>query len=258
MAQLSRHRARHLIAWLAVLPLVPAVAQAELDLVGTWHVLVHYTDDHSNSPDQQRWLDRVWVFSRKGKKLYWAEYPIVVFSDEKGRFERSAVGYSRVLGAWEPSEAQRRNIQAGLEINSRGAKKKSLRGSDEEGWHTTARARPGSASIITYQENWSVESLQALPLFVQEDVMASARSESLEGVTRYETTAVETGGSVLIGRYDRDGSRRGTFRMTRSGAARPLTERSQREVQADALRRSGVESDPGEGGEQPVVPPDAR
>jgi len=240
MAQLPRGRTRALTAatvlW-AALGLAPA-AVADVDLAGSWHVLVHYKDDATSHPERERWLDRLWVFEEKNGKLYWTEYPIVVFSDESGRFERRSSGqYARVLGEWEPSETQQSNIRAGLQTNSRGSKKKKLKGSDVEGWKTTYRARPGSASVITYQENWSIAEESDLPVFVQEDVMSSMRTETLEGVTRYTTQGVE--GDVLVGSYVRDGTRHGTFRMTPSGGAIPLEKRDQREIQADAARRSG-------------------
>ena len=248
MAKLPRRGARDLkrlllaCCCLALLLLAPAAARAEIDLVGTWHVLVHYTDDNSSHPDEMRWSDRIWVFEKKGSKLRWTEYPIVVFSDDSGRFERRSTGqYARVIGAWEPSESQLANIEAGLKINTRGSKKKSLRGSDEEGWHTTSRARAASASVITYQENWSIEGLPDLPVFVQEDMMGSGRSETMEGVARYETTAVEESGDVLVGRYERDGTRHGSFRMRRSGEVGTLEEKSQSEIQAQGVRR-GLET----------------
>jgi hypothetical protein len=219
-----------------------APARAELDLVGTWHVLIHYTDDHAQDPEQVRWSDRVWVFERKGDRLTWSEYPIAIFSDETGRFETLPSGQnSRVLGAWEPNEAQRQDIASGLDVNSRGSKKKTLSGSDAEGWTTTSRAQAASASMITYQENWRIESPTGLPVFTQEDVMASARTETLEGGARFATTAVEKGGRVLTGSYERDGTRRGTFRMTRSGKVSFPEGKTQSERQREVLR--GLEAD---------------
>ena len=243
MAQLPRGRTLALTAaavLVTALGLAPA-AVAEVDLTGSWHVLVHYKDESTSHPERERWLDRLWVFEEKNGKLYWTEYPIVVFADETGRFERRSSGqYARVLGSWEPSDSQLANIQAGLQVNSRGSKKKKLKGSDAKGWASTYRARPGSASVITYQENWSVTGEEGLPVFLQEDVMSSARTETLEGTTRYKTRAVESAGDVLVGSYERDGTRHGSFRMTRSGGAVPLKKRDQREIQADAARRSGL------------------
>jgi hypothetical protein len=246
MAQLPRRRTQHLkpfaAAALRVLPVLPlalaSVSSAQVELEGTWHVLVHYTDDNSTHPEQPRWQDRVWAFERKGSRLQWIEYPIAVFEDEGGRFERRSTGqYARVLGSWEPDANQLADIRDGLKVNTRGMKKKSLRGSDAAGWRTTHRSRAASASVITYQENWGIEGLPRLPVFVQEDVMASARSETLEGVTRYETTAVGDGGELLEGRYERDGSRHGTFQMRRAGEVGMLEEKSQSEIQAQGARR---------------------
>jgi len=240
MAQLPGRPALHLKNLLLAGALLLAAAPAgAADLIGSWHVLVHYRDANSGKPEQVRWQDRVWVFERKGSRLRWTEYPIVVFGNDSGRFERRQSGqYARVLGAWEPSDAQLANIAAGLKINSRGAKKKSLRGSDAGGWASTARAQAASASVITYQENWSIQGAEALPVFEQQDVMSSARTETLEGVTRFETTAVEAGGDVLVGRFQRDGTREGTFTMRRSGAVGRLEERNQAAIQQAAFQRS--------------------
>jgi hypothetical protein len=242
MAQLPGRRTAHLIA-AALLLLVAPAAGAQVDLEGTWHVLVHYTDDSTTHPDQQRWLDRVWAFERKGSRLEWVEYPIAVFDDETGRFERRATGqYARTLGAWEPTPDQLENIRDGVRVNTRGMKRKSLRGSDAGGWHTVSRARAGSASVITYQENWSIEGMPKLPAFVQQDVLGSLRSDTLEGETRYETTSVEEGGELLLGSYERDGTRHGSFQMRRAGPVGALEEKTQEEIQAQAFRRGMASS----------------
>ena len=245
MAQLPRRAAQHLSPLVAAALLLPALAwlpaeaAAQVDLEGTWHVLVHYTDDNSSHPDQPRWLDRVWAFERKGSRLQWIEYPIAVFEKEKGRFERRSTGqYARVLGAWEPDADQLANIEAGLRVNTRGRKKKSLRGSDEGGWDTTHRARAASASVVTYQENWRIEGMPRLPIFIQQDLLGSGRSETLEGVTRYETTSVGAGGDLIEGRYERDGTRHGSFQLRRAGQVGMLEEKSQREIQEQGARRA--------------------
>ncbi len=220
-----------------------------VDLLGTWHVLVHFTDANAGNPEAERWDDRVWSFERKGPGLRWVEYPLVIFSDESGRFE--ALGSnraSRVLAFWEPNEGQRAQIAHGLEVNPRGRVEKRLGGSDAAGWRSDDSARPGSASVLTYVETWSIEGLQGLPVFTQVDVLGSGRSDSLEGVTRYSATEVSAGGEELRGRFERDGTRSGTFRMRRAGAVRDVegSGRTQGQRALDALR--GVE---GQGEEVP-------
>ncbi len=241
MAIVSRHRAMYLTTLLATLarPIsarlrlaacaalaalawpAPSLAEDGVDLIGTWHVLVHYRDDHTVRPEQERWDDKVWVFERSGSRLRWTEYPIVVFTDSSGRFERLGTsGASRVLHAWEPNGGQLAEIHRGLQYNTRGSKSKALRGSDADGWASQRRSGAVSASVITYTENWIIEGMPARPVFTRNDVMGSARTENVEGVTKYATVEVDAGGDVLRGTFERDGSRHGTFRMMRSGEAR--------------------------------------
>jgi hypothetical protein len=200
--------------WLSA---APAGADDSLDLIGTWHVLIHYTDDNTHAPEQLRWDDRVWEFEQAGSQLRWTEYPIVVFQDSDGRFENLGGSHaSRVLHAWEPNDRQRAQIEGGLEVSKRGRLSKTLRKRDGE-WRSAGRTQAASASIVTYQQNWSIEGDLAKPTFRREDVLGAASTDTLEGVTLYTTTEVQPGANVLVGSFERDGTRHGTFRMTRSG-----------------------------------------
>lgn len=188
------------------------------DLLGSWHVLVHYKDSGSDHPDRERWVDRVWKFEREGDRILWTDYPIVVFDDETGRFERLGTNrQSRVLHFWEPNESQIENVQSGLEVNQRGAKSKTLRLDDEGVWTSATRARPESMNFISYVENWSIAGLPDAPVFERSDSLSSGMTETLEGTARYTTTAVGPDGLLLSGRFERDGTQEGTFRMMRSG-----------------------------------------
>ncbi|HXK23483.1 MAG TPA: hypothetical protein VMS55_12485 [Myxococcota bacterium] len=208
--------ARALFALAALLVFAAAAPTRAVELVGTWYVLVHYKDDHSENPDAERWDDRVWVFEKDGNRLRWTEYPIAVFEDESGRFERRDTGqYARILHYWEPSEAQLADIKDGLQVNTRGTKTKTLRGSDAQGWSSGRRAGAASASVVTYEEVWSIDDPEKLPVFKRSDFMGSGRSDTLEGTTEYATQKIE--GGVLSGSFERDGSRHGDFRMMPSG-----------------------------------------
>jgi murein DD-endopeptidase MepM/ murein hydrolase activator NlpD len=217
----------------------PSAHARELDLVGSWYVLVHYKDENATNADQERWDDRVWVFERKARRLRWVEYPIVVFEDEGGRFERRHTGqYARILHYWEPNAAQRANIAAGLKVNSRGSKNKSLRGSDAKGWASGRRGSAASASVVTYEEVWTIDGMPDLPVFRRADFMGGGRTDTMEGLTEYATTKRE-GDDWLEGTFVRDGSRRGTFRMMRAGAVGGLdAHKSQSDIQQEAFRRS--------------------
>jgi hypothetical protein len=212
--------ARLLLGALALLVVAIPVRPAEaVDMIGTWHVLIHYQDSVTEHPERERWEDRIWEFEQEGSRLRWTDYPIVVFSDQNGRFEQLGGNRaSRVLGFWEPNAGQLAQIHEGLEINSRGSRSKALRGSDAEGW-TSGKKKGGyqSARFITFQEIWQITGLSDRPTFIRDDVLGSAAAENLEGRTIWEGESVESGGNVIRGRYDRDGTRIGTFRIMRSG-----------------------------------------
>lgn len=195
----------------------PAEALEMEDLLGSWHVLAHYKDSGTDHPDRERWVDRVWKFEREGDRIKWTDYPIVVFDQPDGRFERLGTNrQSRILAFWEPNDAQLANIQAGLQVNKRGAKSKTLKTADE-GWTSATRARPGSMNFISYVETWTVGGLPDSPVFQRSDSLSSGMTETLEGTTRYTTTAIDSSGLLLSGRFERDGTQEGTFRMMRSG-----------------------------------------
>jgi len=223
-APARRRRAlRGALGLAALLGLAAAPAAAAVELEGTWHVLVHYTDPQTAHPEALRWDDRIWVFTREGGRLRWTEYPIVVFRDASGRFESLGTNrQSRVLGAWEPNPGQRDQIREGLEVNERGSRTKTLRGSADAGWRSRDARQAFSANTLVYSTVWSVDDPQGLPVFRIEEALAGARTENLEGVTRYRTTEVAEGGDVLRGRFARDGTRTGTFRMRRAAAVRDL------------------------------------
>jgi hypothetical protein len=218
----------------AAAALVAASPAAALDLTGTWHVLVHYKDKVAHNADAERWEDRVWVFERDGDRLRWVDYPLVVLSDETGRFERLGTNRaSRKLVYWTPTPEQQAELARGPKVNSRGSKSKTLR-KTEQGW-ASANAHQESAGFITYEETWTVTGPPERPVFTRTDSLGGAMAEEAEGRTLYETTQVDEGTDSFRGKYDRDGNRLGTFVMTRVGAVEQLTPASE-ERQAERLR----------------------
>jgi hypothetical protein len=197
-----------------------------IDLEDTWFVLIHYRDDATANPDSDRWADLVWTFKHKGTRLEWAEYPLVVFEDTSGRFEPIAGNpRSRVLAKWEPNEAQSSTIRGGPRVNERGAKVKTLKGSNARGWKSSSRMTTTSAMVVGYHENLTIETKSGKPVFIRQDILGNAHKISGEGMTRYETTKVLHGGRTLEGLYLRDEHRQGTFRMWRTAPVRGLLEK---------------------------------
>jgi hypothetical protein len=206
-------------AALGVALLCAGPAAAEFDPVGTWYVLVHYRDLRSAQPDQVQWEDRLWVIEREGEGLRFREFPAVRFDDEGGRYERAGEVAARTLGAWEPSEAQRREIAAGLAADPYGAREKRLRRT--EAGFSSAKSRFDSARVVGFESTVEIDLAGAqAPRFVVSDTLgSSAAAQGLEGRTEYRGEAVAPDGSVA-GRFDRDGRGVGTFVLLRSGAAR--------------------------------------
>ena len=208
----------------------PSAGSEPLSLEGTWYVLVHYQDPKTANPDAQRWKDLVWVFAQKGTRLEWTEYPVVVFEDPRGRFE-SIQGNprSRVLNAWEPNPDQRRSIASGPRVGQRGKKVKTLKGSDANGWRSPRRPIQVGPSIMTYQENLTIEGLEDLPLFLRQDVVGNRSVSDRSEGTRYQVESIEADGSRLIGAYNRDGRQHGTFRIWKTPAPRGLPQPAENE-----------------------------
>jgi hypothetical protein len=188
-----------------------------VDLMGVWHVTVHYRDAASENPDTDRWDDKAWRFETRGSRLEWTEFPIVIFDDRSGRFEaHEGTRERRVLHFWEPSEAQLTEIRGVLLVNPRGAKSKGMRGSPKRGYKSFGGLRAESASVIGYSESWYVDGLPSMPVFTRDDTMGSGSTENIQGRTRYTTESVSRDGDTLSGDFVRDGARRGTFTMRRA------------------------------------------
>ncbi len=231
---LARPRARRFTWALActialfAAPITSTPANAEdLDILGSWYVLVHYKDDSTANPLADRWLDLVWVFEMKGSRLEWREYPLVVFEDTSGRFEpRAGNPRARTLAAWEPNAAQRAVIERGPHVNDRGSKTKTLKGSPTRGWKTVDRPGIGmGANVVGYRESLRIDDPEGLPVFSRIDSLGNAARGSSEGSTVYTTTEVRSGGDVIVGTYARDGIRHGVFRLRRTPPPRGLIEK---------------------------------
>ncbi|MBW2391253.1 MAG: hypothetical protein JRG89_22885 [Deltaproteobacteria bacterium] len=212
------------------------------DLEGTWFVLIHYKDSATKNTDADRWLDRVWTFAGKGSRLYWVDYPIVVLKSSQGRFESyKGNPRSRVLANWEPNEGQLAEIMKGPRVNTRGSKSKSLRGSDARGWKSTGRNRVSGANVVGFHEEWSIEPVGDGRKFMITEVLGNAIRGSDEGKTVYLVESSDDDAQEYSGRFDRDGTRTGTFKMFRTPAIRPLLSNDEEDSVNKRLQKRSYE-----------------
>jgi hypothetical protein len=239
-------RTASLVVIALLLGLVAATpARAEFDVLGTWFVLAHYRDSMTANPDADRWEDRVWLIEKSGSRLKWTDYPIVVFNDGSGRFAPLGGNpRARVLDKWEPNDSQMREIKQGPQVNSRGSKTKTLRGSAKRGYKTSGSLRTASAFTVGYQETWSIEDPTGVPTFIRDDSvgteasLATSGESVVSGRTLYKGLEVSADGNVISGSYARDDNKLGSFRLIRAGHPRGVETdgRTPNEKAADRAR----------------------
>jgi hypothetical protein len=223
-------------------PTPPATASTKLafPIEGLWYVLIHYTDDHAMDPAAWHWEDHLWSIQREDQKLRWRDFPIVIFDDGTGRFERIGPNpLSKVSGAWEPNPGQLENIGLGLMVNDRGAQAKRLKQATQEKadlrengeshilWESQGAAPATSASMVTFSSTWRIEERAGMPIFSWNDLLDSGRAKSMAGRTEFRCEEIDEKG-VVYGRFDRDGVRHGRFRLYPSGDIQPLKKKKKR------------------------------
>ena len=120
-----------------------------------------------------------------------------------GRFARSGGELERVLGAWEPNEAQRHEIASGLRVDARGAREKRLR-PDASGF-SSARGAFDSARVVGFESRVELDLSGAAPRIVLVDSLGSSAAQALEGRTEFRGERITADGDVE-GRFDRDGT----------------------------------------------------
>jgi hypothetical protein len=212
----------------------------EVELEGTWFLIIHYKDESATYPERERWADKVWKFDKKGSRMQWDEYPIVVFEDQSGRFEAvNGNPRSRVLAFWEPNNGQLATLQEGPRVNERGMKSKSLRGSNEKGWGSTSRMSTVGALTVGYVENVYIEGVDGLPVFRRVEEIGPSSAAKKEGLTEYRVSEISEDGAEMRGSYERDAILHGTFRLIRTAPVRGLEQKkgTPNERQAERARQ---------------------
>jgi hypothetical protein len=203
---------------IALACLIAAPSARAVELEGTWYLLVHYRDASSANPGALRWEDRIWHFQREGERLLWTEYEVVDFVDARGRFERDR----RVVGPWEPSRSQQREIERGLFANRRGARVLALEQAEDGVWRTRADADAlrRSRAALSFGLAGSVAGAEDFPVFTIEEMLH--RPDAVTSLSRTVVATESRREDQLAGSYTRSGTRTGTFRMVPTSLRRRL------------------------------------
>jgi len=210
-----------ILAWATPFTALPATA---IDIEGEWYVLVHFEESSasdSETPSVVDYRDFVWRFAREGDGLRWTVVRGVGFRDDTGRSESIRGASARLRHAWWPSAAQLAEIRGGLAADEQTARTKTLRRRTGDRFVSGGTARAGSASAVSYGEVWSVSKLEGEPVFEHSATLASGRSDTLEGQTRFEADQVAADAGRIEGRYARDRAERGRFVMWKKGVRAP-------------------------------------
>jgi hypothetical protein len=214
---------RHIGAWIAILGLLgpasePASANSSRSeapsLLGTWYVLIHYRREGSPYPRRWYWDERVWTFQREGDALAWTEYTLVKFEDQQGRFEHLRTPRARrLLGAWTPNRRQRRELETGIGVNSRGSRRKLLTGDATVGWRSAVLEHAVAPGRKGYAEDWRIDVVEGLPEFRLTTELQHWGGARELGASIYRAEQKDRRGSELRGTYLSGDDRRGRFRM---------------------------------------------
>jgi hypothetical protein len=214
----TRHVVRPCLA-AVLLAAVAGLAAADSDppeeLLGDWYVLVHYRDAAAADPAPPFWDDEIWRVARRADGLSWTLHPHVTLRDDAGRFETLPSGAEARTATWSPSESQLEEIRSRLVLDEHESRSKTLRGSPQVGWRSSQGMRSGSASMIAYQESWSISGPPGAREMIRQVIFESARSDRAEGRTVHTVRESRDGGELLLGDYSRDGRLVGEFRMIR-------------------------------------------
>ena len=231
-----------------------AAPAAALDLAGTWHV-AGPLQGHVRPEPGRRALGgpRLGVRAR-GRAAALDRLP-----------DRRAPGRERPLRGPQPRarlldaerRARRRSSRPARRSTRAARSRRRCAAPTPAGWKSSS-AQQRSVAFITYEETWSIEGLAGQPVFTRVDVLGGGGADEAEGRTRYATSEVSADGKLLRGSFDRDGTRKGSFTMTRVGAVKTLSTEgpTPNEKQAERVREEMLkqldEGATGRGGGEPL------
>lgn len=185
-------------------------------LLADWYVLIHFEGRPEGETERPQWEDQIWTIKASKENLRWTIFPHVEMKRTGGRYQERSDGLVALSpGTWSPDAQQWEEIRSGLKTDPYSSRSKTLRPSGPDAWRSSGRLRSASASMVGYHELWKILFEGDLPVFSRVDSMGSARTDVLDGQTRFVTEARDPDKGELVGRYQRGETFQGRFRMVR-------------------------------------------
>ena len=185
-------------------------------LLADWYVLIHFEGRPEGETEGPQWEDQIWTIKASKENLRWTIFPHVEMKRTRGRYQERSDGLVALSpGTWSPDAQQWEEIRSGLKTDPYSSRSKTLRPSGPDAWRSSGRLRSASASMVGYHELWTILFEGDLPVFSRVDSMGSARTDVVDGQTRFITEARDPDKGELVGRYQRGETFQGRFRMVR-------------------------------------------
>jgi len=185
-------------------------------LLGDWYVLIHFDGHPEGATEGPQWEDQIWRIKASKENLRWTIFPHVEMKRTRGRYQERSDGLVALSpGTWSPDAQQWEEIRSGLKTDPYSSRSKTLRPSGAGAWRSSGRLRSASASMVGYHELWEIVFEDDGPVFSRVDSMGSARTDVLDGQTRFVTEERDSDTGELVGRYQRGETLEGRFRLVR-------------------------------------------
>ena len=182
------------------------------DLSGEWYVLLHFKDDRSEDPSVIKFKDFAWSVKQGEKKIVWTFFPYVMFTEELEAVRREAMMSHR---SWEPSPGMWDRLRTRIDVSSRANQKKTLKGSNAEGFASLPPMAAAGANMITFSRDWKVTfAPDQVRVQITDSLSGGGGLDGMEDSIVYEINERIDDGEYR-GIY-REAHKQGTLRMVRS------------------------------------------
>jgi hypothetical protein len=185
---------------------------SSLDLSGKWYLLIHYKDARSEDKSITKFKDFAWAIEQTEQRMVIQSFPYVLFTEGTELVRRHAMTNHL---PWEPDETIWGLIRQSIRVGQRGATKKRLKGSLEEGFASRRGPSMGGLNTLSFERNWVVTfAPEKIRFEIIDSLSGSGGLEGMEESVFYEIQE-QVSPDEFRGRYS-EGQKSGTLRMVRT------------------------------------------